>query len=273
MSLVTLSEEQLNKLQNLELDALLELDRICKKHNITYSLGCGTMIGAVRHKGFIPWDDDIDVFMMRNEYKRFKKICKNELDKRFFYQSNDTDSEYYHLFDKIRVNGTLFKEALISEHCIHHGVYIDIFPFDYVPENVIKRKIQFLRLQFLRTGLMVKYLDIKHRYGVKKVLAKILRVLYKPFKLSYLYAKFNTIAQKYDNEKHLEIYTFCSSFTSKHLCKACDMEETIRVDFEGYKLPIPKGYDNVLHIQYGDYMKLPPKDKRIPKHDLERISL
>ncbi len=138
MPKMVLTDMQLRTIQQIETDVLCEVDRICKKHQIKYVLGFGTLIGAVRHQGFIPWDDDVDICMMRKDYERFKDICKTELNPKYFYQSKDTDPEYYHLFDKIRVNGTVFKEDLIAEHDIHHGVYIDIYAFFFVSIIVLQ---------------------------------------------------------------------------------------------------------------------------------------
>ena len=164
MPKMVLTDTQLRRIQQIETDVLCEVDRICQKHQIKYVLGFGTLIGAVRHQGFIPWDDDVDICMMRKDYERFKDICRTELNPKYFYQSKDTDPEYYHLFDKIRVNGTVFKEDLIAEHDIHHGVYIDIFPMDYVPDNGFLRCLQFWKFHFFRTGLMAKYMSRMEAY-------------------------------------------------------------------------------------------------------------
>ena len=110
MSIIQLDENQTEALRNKELEILYEIDRVCKKHSITYTLTYGSLLGAIRHKGFIPWDDDVDIAMTREQFECFKEICKCELSDGFFYQCNETDPEYFHLVDKIRINGTVFKE-------------------------------------------------------------------------------------------------------------------------------------------------------------------
>lgn len=273
MSKMILTDKQLHDIQKIETDVLCEVDRICKKHNIKYVLGFGTLIGAVRHQGFIPWDDDVDICMLRKDYNRFKEICMTELDGRFFYQSKDTDPEYYHLFDKIRVNNTVFKEDLLAEHNIHHGVYIDIFPMDYVPDNRFLRKVQFWKLHFYRTGLMAKYMSIKERTGMKLLAAKVVRFLFKPVSLDTLYKKATKEAMKYDIQRQPYVYNFCSAVNENSLCHTNCLEDVVYTKFEDKMFLIPKNYDEVLRVEYGDYMQLPPKEDRVPHHHLTELKL
>ena len=117
--------------QNCQLEILKEVDRICECHKIPYYLACGTFLGAVRHKGFIPWDDDIDIYMRYDDLKRFKCICKNELSEKFFFQDFDTDCGVIWIFTKIRKNNTYMSELYgkdQSKISYHQGIWIDIFP-------------------------------------------------------------------------------------------------------------------------------------------------
>lgn len=273
MSRITLNEEQRTAIQRLELDLLLELDRICRKYDIKYTLAYGTLIGAVRHQGFIPWDDDIDVCIHRTDYEKLKKVCEKELDSRYFYQTNETDPEYYHLFDKIRVNNTVFMESFLKKYHIHHGVYIDIFPLDYIPDSFMKRKIQYYRFHFYRTGLMSKYMMISARNGKKKYAARILKVLYAPFSLKRLYDGACRTAAKYKNEPETYIHSFCSPYKTKDIFQKSIFEEYTEVPFEGEMLYIVKNYDTVLRGIYGNYMELPPEGQRITRHDLAELKL
>ncbi|MDO4467516.1 MAG: LicD family protein [Bacillota bacterium] len=272
-NIVILSDEQLKKVQSLELLALQEVNRICTKYNIKYTLGYGTLIGAVRHKGFIPWDDDIDICMLRKDYIRFKEICKKELSSGYFYQDNESDPEYYMLYDKIRVDGTLFKEAFQSQWNIHHGIYVDIFPIDAIPDQKWKETFQYLLFHFFRTGVMVKYGNIASRTGKKKVFAKILRVLYMPFSLSYLYKNANRVAMKYDDIETKRIHSFCGPYKKKDIFERKIYSQMEVVPFENMEAQILKDYDIVLKSIYGDYMKLPPKEKRVTRHSLVQIDV
>ena len=128
-----MNNKKLRKVQMVEVEILDEIDRICKKNNIKYFLVGGTLLGAVRHGGFIPWDDDIDLGMLREDYEKFIDICINsdELDKKYFMHSDETDSDYWLPFIKIRKNNTTFDEKVIKNCDTHKGIYVDIFPMDY----------------------------------------------------------------------------------------------------------------------------------------------
>lgn len=273
MAKIILTHDQLHKIQQLEVEVLGEVERICKKHKIKYVLGYGTLLGAIRHQGFIPWDDDIDICLLREDYDRFKEICKTELSSKYFYQCQETDPEYFHLFDKIRVNDTIFKEDLLAHHNIHHGVYIDIFPFDYIPDSKLKRILQFIKFHYYRTGLMTKYISIEERRGIKLSIAKILRVFYRGYSLELLYSKANKEAQKYNKEDQTYIYNFCSAVNENALLNADCLKDVIYTKFENCYFLIPRSYEDVLKVKYGNYMELPPEKDRIPHHHLTELKL
>lgn len=273
MEKINLSIEERKMVQKIELNILAELDRICRKHNINYTLAYGTLLGAIRHNGFIPWDDDVDVCMLRRDYEKFRKVCEEELDKKYFYQTNETDSEYYHLFDKIRANDTVFKESFLEKYHIHHGVYIDIFPLDYVPDSSIKRMLQYCKFHFYRLGLMSKYMMISARSGKKKCAAIILKFLYKPFPLKKLYDGACDAASKYKNKAETNVQSFYSPYKRKDIFDRRYFEEYIEVRYEEYKFFVIKNYDIILSRLYNDYMEYPPEEQRITRHDLVELKL
>lgn len=122
-----MAENHIKDLQRIELEMLLEVDRICKKYNIRYFLVAGTLLGAIRHKGFIPWDDDIDICMPVEEYRKFCKVAKTDLKKEYFLQNSDTDFSN-RWFSKVRKNNTTCIEKGYEKSKIHQGIWIDIFP-------------------------------------------------------------------------------------------------------------------------------------------------
>lgn len=122
----------MEKLRIIEVDILDEVVRICNKYDINYYLAYGTLIGAVRHKGFIPWDDDIDIWMFREDYDRFAKIAEKELSEKYYYQDWHKEKEYPYNFAKVRLNDTVVLQKPITKLNIHHGIYIDIFPLDNI---------------------------------------------------------------------------------------------------------------------------------------------
>ena len=272
-SVVQLDENQTKALREKELEILHEIDRICKKHGIIYTLTYGSLLGAIRHKGFIPWDDDMDIAMTRDHYERFKQVCKKELSDRFFYQCNETDPEYFHLIDKIRLNGTIFREKVTADKKMHQGIYVDIFPFDSVPENKFRRKLQFLHFHLYRVGLMSKFLKNSERHGAKKILSYIVKVIYAPFSMKTLYKRAAAVASKYRGQDMKYVFCLYDSILLDSLLQKEWLEETIDGSFEGYTFPIPKEYDKVLRVMYGDYMQLPPEKDRVPVHSLEEIRI
>ena len=273
MEFIELSTQQRKEIQQLELRILCEVDRICQKHNIHYSVAYGTMIGAVRHHGFIPWDDDLDILMLRNDYIRFKEICKIELGENFFYQSNDTDKEYFYLFDKIRLNNTIFRESFVSKYKINHGIYIDIFPIDSVPDKEWKRLLQYYMFHFFRTGVQVKYLMISARYGKKKVVSAFLRLIYLPFSLKWLYNKAHHVAMHYKHGDCKMACCFFSPYKKKDIYDSSIFKEWSRCTFEDTEVGILKEYDRMLRQLYGDYMLLPPEKDRETKHTITELRI
>ena len=273
MKIVELSEEQRIEVQKLELRILKEINKICNKYSIKYMAGYGTLIGAVRHNGFIPWDDDMDLCMLRKEYVRFRKACINEFGEDFFYQTNETDPEYFMLYDKIRINGTIFKETFVDKYNINHGVYIDIFAIDSVPENLLKRNIQYYGFHFCRTGVMAKYMDLNARKGKKKVLFSILRILYLPFNIKFLYDKTQKIASQYSDSESIYSTNFYSPYHKLDTFKTSLYTNTTELPFEDTIISVPIDYNTMLTTLYGDYMQFPPPEKRNTRHELTEIRL
>lgn len=272
MRLIEVNETDRKKIQELELEILKEVDRICNIHNIQYSVAYGTMIGAVRHQGFIPWDDDVDILMMRSDYIRFQNICKAELNERFFYQTNATDCEYYYLFDKIRMNNTVFKESFVSRYNIHHGVYIDIFPIDSLPNNIWRQKLQYYTFHFFRTGVQSKYLLLGARSGSKRFIFAIFKCLYFLFPLKWLYMKAQKVAMLYDNNKDVnKVICFLGAYKKKDIYKVEEFKKVKRCSFENIEVNILAEYDTILTQLYGDYMTIPPVENRGTKHTVTEL--
>ncbi len=273
MKLIELTEEQRNALQQLELSVLIRVDNICKKHNITYWLGYGTLLGCIRHKGFIPWDDDIDICMPRADFERFRLICATELPIGFFYQSHLTDPDYYHLHDKIRINNTLFLESFMYGVNINHGIYFDIFPIDYMADGLISGNLQYYRSRILRAIIYSKFLNPEARVGKKRIAVIVLRSLFKPFSTDKMWKKAERIASKYSNTPQKRIGCFMSPYGKNDFFPTTLLSDFIEKQFEGYSFQIPKEYDKVLSGVYGDYMALPPIDKQRTRHDLLKFSI
>lgn len=261
------SKKQQSKLELLQNNILLilkEIDRICEENNISYFLDGGTALGAIRHKGFIPWDDDADVGMLRDQYERFKKCCMSgKLGSRFFFQDYDTEDKYCDGFARIRLNDTLCVVDYHKERGYKHlGIFVDIFPFDYVNTNNIKQlKSRHKKIMFWNKLLMNKVSESK---SLKTSKSKIVHFFLNFFSKKYI------IKQRSKKEKMLgdKNSQFCvSTYTSysipKKLFKVTDVQKTKTVPFCNIALKVVENYDLFLTQIYGDYLKLPPKEKQI----------
>lgn len=265
----------LKKVQNVQLEILKEFDRICRKNNITYQLWAGTLLGAIRHEGFIPWDDDIDVAMLRSDYEKFISICNKELDDKYFIQTFKTDPNSQSLFAKIKKNGTIYRENRVKNTEMHHGIFIDIFPLDNVKDNkkyyTIKLKIASF-LYRIHIGLATAYDDASNaKKKIKSVLNKLINNKIK-FKLKNIIEKLITYENKNDSNyiNHLTNGINIERL-DKFLVKKDTFNNVIEKSFEGEKFFVPENYDDLLKNIYGNYMELPPIDQQTPHHGIVEV--
>lgn len=256
------------------LDILIEFDRICRENNIKYSLAFGTLLGAVRHKGFIPWDDDVDVMMERNDYDYFCKICPEKIGNNYFFQSRKTEKKYPYNICRIRKNNTAMIYNTWKDAGIHLGIYIDIYPIDKIPNNKIKRIIQKFFI-ILNTPVRISRNPVIFFNGGQKFNAIIKKILYYvsrmiPIGLStrienYYLTKYNKLDCNLSGiiceggtliKTPQDMKPFKSSFLSSYK----------EVSFEGHSFLAVSECDGVLSHWYGDYMKLPPENERVMYH-------
>lgn len=251
------------RLWSTEVEILSEIDRICKKYNLVYYLAYGTLIGAIRHKGFIPWDDDIDITMPRNDYNKLKKIClEGKLNEKFFYQDVDTDPEYYLTYAKIRKNNTLFDESDTRHLNIHRGIFVDVFPLDRV-ERIDGFGFK-LKSIFLRNLSHVIFMKKNGAPAVSR-LNKMMYMFFKHFKTSQLIKLYDWVIGRKQKGNYY-VYWDCLDDAN-----TVDIYgEPIQIEFCGKLFNAPKGYDKILKKVYGDYMKLPPVEQRV-NHNTAKI--
>lgn len=191
-------KEDLRKLQMIQLEMLLEVDRICKKHNIKYCIIAGTLLGAVRHRGFIPWDDDADVAMLRTEYEKFCKVCEFELDKsRFYFQNHKNTKEYRWGYAKIRRVGTEFIRKGQEHLKYPSGIFLDVFPLDNVPDNIYLRKFHNILCTLIRKMQWSKVGARVDKNIFMRILYTILSLI--PKKFIFIFYDFLVLMRKLHN--------------------------------------------------------------------------
>lgn len=262
-------KEDFRKMQLLQLDMLKELDRVCRKHNIKYAITCGTLLGAIRHKGYIPWDDDADIAMLREEYDKFSKVA-NELDQGIcFFQDHDNDPEYLWGYGKLRRSGTICQRAGQEHLGGKSGVFIDIFPMDEVPGSVIGQIIQDLKCFFLRKVLYARVGRISER-GIAKLVYRVMAF----FSVDWVYTNAKKMQYKHykTNNRRVRILLFPSfgKLNFKHPLKERYsmprewFDNLGEYDFEDARFYGTKDYESFLNYMYKNYRELPPEDKREP---------
>lgn len=253
------------ELKIIQLEILKNVDAFCTTHGIKYFLAYGSAIGAIRHKGFIPWDDDIDIVMLRDDYERFVELYNHQPNSVYKVHAHNLDKQYPYPYAKIDNTLTIFEEEIKDMYKM--GVNIDLFPIDKVPENTSLQKKMYDRFDILYKLITLKRLPIKKRRGVlKNCCLFIAHILLYPISFSKLVQMLERNALKYRN-----IHTsLCSdvvwAYGSREINKLANWEKAIYVDFEDMKAPVPIGYDDYLSKVYGTYMKLPPKEKQITHH-------
>ena len=248
----------ITKLQYTILIIVEEINRICMKNNISFSMDGGTLLGAVRHKGFIPWDDDIDIGLKRGEYERLLQACKTDLDSKKFTLQTYEVRDYAFSFAKIHLNNTEIVEDFSKQANVHHGIFIDIFPYDNLPDRAFAQRIFLIKNHLLKNLIWVKC-----NYGTEKQRRKISYGCFKAISLLFSIEKLKEIREqhivKYNIKKTKECFT--SDYPMYHLENKWFDKLTI-YKFENKSYPGFDDYDAYLSRIYGDYMELPSEEKR-----------
>ena len=262
------TQETLKKIQKIEFDILQEIDTICRAHNLTYFAIGGSVLGAVRHQGFIPWDDDIDIGMPRKDYEAFLRFAVEELPEGYFLQTFFTEKNSPFYFAKVRKDNTKFVEYYIKDLDIHHGLFVDIFPFDNVPDNDILKKLHYrlcriashLYLSKALTTVCSSRFERKDNY--KGLVRKVLHTLLLPVPKSVLFKLLDGCVRMFNNKSCSEI----SHIVRRRLrVKLDDLYPLVYLPFGEARIPVPNNYDAYLTAQYGDY-KNPPADGKRYEH-------
>ena len=265
-----LSEEELRKTQLIQLELLCEVKRICEKNNIQYNIIAGTLLGAVRHKGFIPWDDDADVALLRPEYEKFRVAVEKDLDKENFYFQDHRNTEGYRWgYGKLRRKDTLFLREGQEDMPYSQGIFIDIFPLDSVSDNYLVRTFTNIHCFFIRKCMWAVIGKNQSGNPISRLSYRILD------KISdeRLFAHYNNYVEKMKKiqSRRVRILTYPTP-TREWAYKKKWYENSSTIVFEGKEFSGIKEWDEYLTFKFGDYMQLPKESER-KRHSVTKLEI
>lgn len=265
---------RLDVLRKLEMDIVKEIDAICREHGIKYFLVGGSLLGAVRHKGFIPWDDDLDVGMLREDYEKFRRICPKVLSEKYAYQSYRTEPNSHYIFDKIRLKDTAFATVFSKQFPIENGVFVDILVYDKTSENPFIQKLHIKAIQVMKRVINVRWYDKprkKIHYRATRIALPFMRLI--PFRCYHNFYEW-LIKLFNDSKSDQYIDSVGMNLLRGAFPEECIVGEPEYVPFEDTQLPVPPGWDAYLKHWYGDdYMAIPNISSRRSGHSLAQMDV
>ena len=257
----------MEEMKKIAFNMLCWFDDICREYNLKYSLDYGTLLGAIRHKGFIPWDDDIDICMPRDDYDRFSQLMVEHPDERYHFYTPETDAKYLFTFGKVVDTHTIGRE-LSKNVGVEMGVCIDIFPFDTeTPDENIRQKRY---KQFVKYRSIIDFVRSKEHKGtgLRGIISKIADMCFSIYGKKRFINKVVKFGKRYNNSNSNWINRMVCFYNPKRAMPKDLFENLITAPFEGREFSIVSNWDYFLTNIYGDYMKLPPEEERIPHHEL-----
>ena len=257
---------QSEELKDIQLQILNVVSEFCDEYKIRYWLDSGTLIGAVRHKGYIPWDDDIDIAMLRPDFDKFIQLF-NSHNERYKFHCYENNAKFYYAFGKVLDTQTVLYEP--DKNGTEISINIDVFVYDNAPSN-LKLVEKMYKIRDRNNLCEVAY---KHQGTAKGSLLRrfsvgVLKGLVKLFPRDYFVKKIVKNAKKYSDKETEYVGDFTGCMTH-FICRKSIFNEFIDVEFEGKKYKIPIGYDELLRSVYGDYLQLPPQEQRVSHHKFE----
>ena len=251
-------------LQRTEFEILQEFVRICDELDLTYFLVCGSALGAAKYKGFIPWDDDIDAALPREDYEIFCQKAQDMLPEHLFLQNSSTDKQFPLIFSKIRHSGTTFIEKSYANTNINHGIYIDVFPLDGYPESVrLKKKLEKEKRRYELTRLCCFDIPLTWKTRLLVAAQKVCGIHKNP-------QKFVSRLQKHISQYPTKTSkTWCNHGNWQGKLEYADREQYgngVWTEFEGLRVRIPEKFDEYLSQKYGDWRSAPPESDMIGHH-------
>ncbi len=268
---------KLGRIKDLELMMLKDIDALCEKHGIKYFLCGGTMLGAVRYGHSIPWDDDLDIGMLRKDFDKFRKVCLEEQNKDLYnYASFWSRSGSHYIVDKVRLNNTYFSTRYSSIHENQDGVFIDVLVYDQTSNNKVIGMIHSRIVHVLSKIIELRWYN-RPRSGKKRRIRETLMLPFlRIFPINFYHAIFEHVISLFKNKKNAKyVIDSTGKLQKKGPFSIEGLEDVQRVPFdEGFSAPIPADYTNYLTFDYGpNYLPEPPLSKRVAPHNFARIDL
>lgn len=262
MSQELMSQEEC---KNTLIELLRNVADICDKHQLVYNLSYGSMLGAIRHKGFIPWDDDIDITLPRKDYEMLIKILKTQKECEWMTVLDSNINGYYYPFAKVVDSRTCAK---MEDNITEHGIWIDVFPLDNLPNNEKKAKRYIFKCLIKRSVIISMTTDFKSKnLGKKRFLKHVLKIYAQIRGPENIRNSFIHYMKKYEDLECEYIACLFSPYGQNERVKKIDMLKRNKYIFEGLEFWGPADFDKYLSRLYGDYMTLPSKDKQ-NNHDI-----
>lgn len=260
----------IEEMRKLQISILLYVHDFCKENNIRYSLSGGTLLGAVRHKGYIPWDDDIDIMMPRPDYERFvNEFNVNNKESSLKVISSYNDIQFFQPYAKVVNTKTVLKETY-KRHIDQMGVYIDVFPIDGLPNDAQKRENYWNFIEKQKNISTAVYEnDNSKEKGIKKIARKFLYLIFSFRKANFYANKLHRYGMKNSFEGSKFIANSIFGYHKKETMPGSLFDGFVELDFEGRKFMAVADWKIYLTNLFGDYMKLPPVEQQVSKHDFE----
>lgn len=249
---------QMKKVWAVELQMLEKFIDVCERNDLNYFLDGGTLLGAVRHKGFIPWDDDIDVIMPREDYDRLWAIAEKEFEYPYFFQTTLTENGFFRTHAQLRNSNTTGFIDIDRTKNINRGIFMDIFVLDNVPNGILRKKLFKYEILIRKRILAYQYDREYRKLSFKgRIIYKLVHLFFKLYPFKKFFVKFNNTLAKYKNKNTALVGDVTLKWRSNVHWPKEWYEGYCYLSFEGMKVRVPLFYKEVLARQYGNYMEIP----------------
>lgn len=256
-------DETLKHLQQVEMKLLKYFIEVCEEHNLTYFMYAGSLLGTIRHQGFIPWDDDIDVIMFREDFEKLNKIFEKDIDEKYKFFNVLNEETYHYTWGRLTLKNTLFKEWWADQVNYTPNIFLDIFILDNIPSNKTKKFIHKWTGFTFNQLTIYSILKYKNESRIKELIQQTIHYILKVIPISTMTFKKKCVKTytKYQHENCEEVCDFPSENLMQISFKT-DWLPLKKAKFEDIEVNIPNNYDKILRMDFGNYMELPPEESR-----------